>query len=147
VITNFYLCIAIFEALGDNQGLYLVFRSIAMEPFTLAGIATLVLVGIFNKMGETVVEESVEQFKRRLSQKSPETVQQLQTVSESDTESLMQPIQTIATLIEEDATFRQLAEMVASRNVDKQAQAVKIIKNVGFIAEAGSTVSVHQNFV
>ena len=42
--------------------------------------------------------------------------------------------------------FKQLAETVAKQNLDKQAQAIKIIKNLGFIAEAGSNVTVTQNF-
>ena len=45
-----------------------------MEPFTLAGIVALVLVGIFNKTGEVIVEESVEQIKKQLAEKSPDTL-------------------------------------------------------------------------
>lgn len=117
-----------------------------MDPFTVAGIVALVLVGIFNKTGEVIVEGSIEQLKQRLSQKSPETLKQLQSASEGDAESLRQPIEVMATLIEEDATLKQLAETVAKEKADKQPQAIKIIKNiknknVGFVAEAGSNVS------
>jgi hypothetical protein len=59
-----------------------------MDPFTVAGIVALVLVGIFNKTGEVIAEGSIEQLKQRLSQKSPETLKQLQSASEGDAESL-----------------------------------------------------------
>jgi hypothetical protein len=117
-----------------------------MEPFTLAGIVALVLVGIFNKTGEVIVEESVEQIKKQLVEKSPNTLEQLKASSEDNTDALAQPIQMMATLIEKDGVFKQLAETVAKQNLDKQAQAIKIIKNLGFIAEAGSNVTVTQNF-
>lgn len=117
-----------------------------MEPFTLAGIVALVLVGIFNKTGEVIVEESVEQIKKQLVEKSPNTLEQLKASSEDNTDALAQPIQMMATLIENDGVFKQLAETVAKQNLDKQAQTVKIIKNLGFIAEAGSNVTVEQKF-
>jgi hypothetical protein len=100
-----------------------------MEPFTLAGIVALVLVGIFNKTGEVIVEESVEQIKKQLAQKSPDTLKQLEASSEDNTDALAEPIQMMATLIEKDGVFKQLAETVAKENLNKQAQAIKVIKN------------------
>lgn len=121
-----------------------------MDPFTVAGIVALVLVGIFNKTGEVIVEGIIEQLKQRLSQKSPETLKQLQSASEGDAESLRQPIEVMATLIDEDATLKQLAETVAKENADKQPQpdkTINIIKNVGIKAEADSKVeNVTQHF-
>jgi hypothetical protein len=116
-----------------------------MDPFTVAGIVALVLVGIFNKTGEVIAEGSIEQLKQRLSQKSPETLKQLQSASEGDAESLRQPIEVMATLIEEDATLKQLAETVAKENADKQPQAdktINILKNAGIVANAGSKVKI-----
>jgi len=117
-----------------------------MDPFTVAGIVALVLVGIFNKTGEVIAEGSIEQLKQRLSQKSPETLKQLQSASEGDAESLRQPIEVMATLIEEDATLKQLAETVAKENADKQPQAdktINIIKNVGIYTEKVENVTQH----
>lgn len=81
-----------------------------------------------------------------MAEKSPDTLKQLEGSSEDNTDALAQPIQMMATLIEKDREFKQLAKTIAKQNLNKQAQAVKIIKNLGFIAEAGSNVTVHQTF-
>ncbi|ACK71280.1 hypothetical protein PCC7424_2875 [Gloeothece citriformis PCC 7424] len=112
-----------------------------MELFTVAEIVALVLNGFFNKTGQIIAEESFKQLKERLSQKSPETLKQLQSAPEGDAEALREPIEVIATLMEEDTTFKQLAEKVAKENADKHRQVIKNMTNFGFNAETGSNVS------
>ncbi|MDB9390489.1 hypothetical protein [Microcystis aeruginosa] len=51
----------------------------------------------FRPIAEVIVEESVEQIKKQLAEKSPDTLKQLEGSWEDDTDALGQPIQMMAT--------------------------------------------------
>lgn len=131
----------ILRIFGHTRGEYLVFKINRYGTVYCCRNCSPCFKWFFNKTGQIIAEESFKQLKERLSQKSPETLKQLQSAPEGDAEALREPIEVIATLMEEDTTFKQLAEKVAKENADKHRQVIKNMTNFGFNAETGSNVS------
>lgn len=117
-----------------------------MEPLTLlATIVTITITGALTRVGEIVLDGTIDKFKRLIEREHPDTLQQLQAAA-SNPAALPETIEVMATLIENDAEVKAIAEKVAQEN-NKNPQVIKYMKNVGFIAEAGSNITnFTQNF-
>ncbi|ACK65794.1 hypothetical protein PCC8801_1747 [Rippkaea orientalis PCC 8801] len=123
-----------------------------MDPLTLAGIGTIVLTGALARVGEMALDGTIAQFKRLIEAKYPDIFRKLEAAT-SNPDTLPETIDVMATLIDNDAEIKAIAEHLAKENQNHpqviQYNNTKNLKNTGFVAESGSNVSqvtVNQTF-
>jgi len=107
-----------------------------MELLTLAGIVTIVITGALTRIGEMALDGSIDQLKRLIQRKSPDTFKKLEAAAD-DPKALPETIEVMATLIEEDTEIKQIAETVAKEN-QSQPYVVNMMEKVtGEIKQIG----------
>ncbi|MGK7945986.1 MAG: hypothetical protein AB4058_16100 [Microcystaceae cyanobacterium] len=119
-----------------------------MEFLTLAGIGTIILTAALTRGTEMTLEGSIDQLKKIVQRKSPNTFKQLEAAAEnpqalpsSETVNMMaETVKMMAKLIEEDEEVKKVAETIAEENknnpdVINQLAKIKTIGLEDFEAE------------
>jgi pyruvate-formate lyase-activating enzyme len=86
-----------------------------MELLTLAGIGTIILTAALTRGTEMTLEGGIDQLKKIVQRKSPNTFKQLEAAAENS-QVLPETVKIMATLIEEDEEVKAVAEKVADEN-------------------------------
>ena len=115
-----------------------------MDPFTIAGIATVVLSGALAKIGENELEGSQKQLSKLLKQKSPDTWNKIASAGD-DQQALPEVIEVMSSVIEEDEDIKKVAEEVAQENQSKP-EIINIMENVGMVVQGGTVNNPTFNF-
>jgi len=85
-----------------------------MEPLTLATGVTIILAGALTRVGELCLDGSIEQLRKLIAAKSPDTLAKLQAANENPA-LLPETIEAVATLLEDPETQR-VAEQAVQEN-------------------------------
>lgn len=119
-----------------------------MDPLTLAGIGTIVLTGALARVGEMALDGTIAQFKRLIETKYPDIFRKLEAAT-SNPDILPETIDVMATLINDDAEIKAIAEQVAKENesnpyvinrIDKIEKAVNVAQRDINIQEQNITL-------
>ena len=102
-----------------------------MEPLTLLATGvTIILGGALARVGELVLDGSLEKLTNLIAVKSPDTLKKLQSANQ-DTALLPETIEVMATLLE-DPEIQKVAEQVVKDN-QSNPYVINMMKNVGIV--------------
>ena len=102
-----------------------------MEPLTrLATGVTIILGGALARVGELVLDGSLEKLTNLIAVKSPDTLKKLQSANQNPA-LLSETIEVMATLLE-DPEIQKVAEQVVKEN-QSNPYVINMMKNVGIV--------------
>jgi len=102
-----------------------------MEPLTLlATTVTIILGGALARVGELVLDGSLEKLTNLIAAKSPDTLKKLQSANQNPA-LLSETIEVMATLLE-DPEIQKVAEQVVKEN-QSNPYVINMMKNVGIV--------------
>ena len=102
-----------------------------MEPLTLLATGvTIILGGALARVGEIVLDGSLEKLTNLIAVKSPDTLKKLQSANQ-DTALLPEKIEVMATLLK-DPEIQKVAEQVVKEN-QSNPYVINMMKNVGIV--------------
>ena len=102
-----------------------------MEPLTLLATGvTIILGGALARVGELVLDGSLEKLTNLIAVKSPDTLKKLQSANQ-DTALLPETIEVMATLLK-DPERQKVAEQVFKEN-QSNPYVINMMKNVGIV--------------
>jgi hypothetical protein len=102
-----------------------------MEPLTLLATGvTIILGGALARVGEIVLDGSLEKLTNLIAVKSPDTLKKLQSANQNPA-LLSETIEVMATLLE-DPEIQKVAEQVVKEN-QSNPYVINMMKNVGIV--------------
>ena len=102
-----------------------------MEPLTLLATGvTIILGGALARVGELVLDGSLEKLTNLIAVKSPDTLKKLQSANQNPA-LLSETIEVMATLLE-DPEIQKVAEQVVKEN-QSNPYVINMMKNVGIV--------------
>ncbi|MDY7049741.1 MAG: hypothetical protein RPG89_14285 [Microcystis panniformis WG22] len=102
-----------------------------MEPLTLLATGvTIILTGALTRVGELVLDGSLEKLINLIGAKSPDTLKKLQSANQNPA-LLPETIEVMATLLE-DPEIQKVAEQVVKEN-QSNPYVINMMKNVGIV--------------
>lgn len=113
-----------------------------MEPLTLATAVTIILTGALTRVGELTLDGSIEQLRKLITVKSPNTLKKLQ-AAHQNSKLLPETIAVMATLLEEDREIKAVAEKVAEEN-ESNPYVINMIEKVVNLAQGNATINIRE---
>ena len=102
-----------------------------MEPLTLLATGvTIILGGALARVGELVLDGSLEKLTNLIAVKSPDTLKKLQSANQNPA-LLPETIEAVATLLE-DPEMQRVAEQAVKEN-ESNPYVINMMKNVGIV--------------